>query len=105
MLCSHEAEPAAAARERAQPMGLSIPPGLSSAALARAPSGRCGERDAHGSQIIATPTIESITEAHLALGAVTGSERNWTERARVSTGEVEKTAVLSEAGMYSSAAM
>ena len=49
--------------------------------------------------------MESMTEAHLALGAVTGSERNWTERARVSTGEVEKTAVLSEAGMYSSAAM
>ena len=49
--------------------------------------------------------MESMTEAHLALGAVTDSERNWTERARVSTGEVEKTAVLSEAGMYSSAAM
>ena len=58
-----------------------------------------------GSEIRSTPTIESMTEAHLALGAVTDSERNWTERARVSTGEVEKTAVLSEAGMYSSAAM
>ena len=58
-----------------------------------------------GSEISTTPPTDSPIASHLTHGESTASARSFADSASVSTGEVEKTAVLSEAGMYSRAAM
>ena len=59
---------------------------------------------AQGCEISAMPTTEMVALAHIAAGIGTVPSRNRTDSASDTTGQMENTAVFSDAGMKLSAA-